>query len=359
MRRVALPFLVLTLALGASRGRPATAEDSPAPRWVLDVAPAKTVVAVLECEVPTPPSGPLTVLAPVPPTTDGQRVLDATFRPDATTVADTLGGNSMFCAVWKAAPKTKDRPKRIPVVWQVRVELHTRRLRALDDGETAPAGKPRVLDAADRKRCTSPTSRHDFLAPSFIEWTKARSLGRTKGERDLDFARRAFLEIRRSTTYSYPPPSIDRIATHVCRDGTSDCSGLNSLFVALLRSQGVPARVLVGRWATSTVADGTLRGVPYRQTHVKAEFWADGLGWVPVDAGLDIPYTSDEAALANFGQDAGDFVVFHSGSDLRVEVPTRPGTPIDLLGLQQPWAFPLPSGDRTFDEAAWSVFERR
>lgn len=359
MARLAFVLLCAVLPLVGSVPRRAAAEEGAPPVWVLEATAARTIVVLLEGDVPTPSSGALTVLAPVPPSTEGQLVLDTGFRPDATVVTDSLGGNAMFCAVWKPAPKAKDRPRQTPIVWQARLELRSRRLRLLPEGEPPPAGTPRALDAAERRRWTASTSRHDFSAPAFGEWTKAQALVRTKGERDLDYARRAFLGVRKATTYAYPPPAIERRATEVCRDGTSDCSGLNGLLVALLRSQGVPARTLVGRWATSARADGTLRGVPYRQTHVKAEFWAERLGWVPVDAGLDVAYTGDQAALLQFGQDAGDFVVMQLGSDLRVEVPTRPGSPVDLPTLQGPWAFPLPPGNRALDEATWSVFERR
>ena len=46
-------------------------------------------------------------------------------------------------------------------------------------------------------------------------------------------------------------PGRDLHATYVCKDGQSDCGGLSCAMVAVLRANGVPARLLQGRWAQS------------------------------------------------------------------------------------------------------------
>jgi transglutaminase-like putative cysteine protease len=52
-----------------------------------------------------------------------------------------------------------------------------------------------------------------------------------------------------------------------------ECGDYSALFVALCRAAGIPARPVVGRWATSEAIDW----------HVWAEFHLPGYGWVPVD----------------------------------------------------------------------------
>jgi transglutaminase/protease-like cytokinesis protein 3 len=55
-----------------------------------------------------------------------------------------------------------------------------------------------------------------------------------------------------------------------------DCGGYSTLFVALARASGIPARVVVGGWASSSTKE-------YKNWHVWAEFYLEKIGWIPVD----------------------------------------------------------------------------
>ena len=55
--------------------------------------------------------------------------------------------------------------------------------------------------------------------------------------------------------------------------GEGECGDFAALFIALSRAKGIPARPVVGYWAISGI----------NQTHVWAEFYLEGLGWIPVD----------------------------------------------------------------------------
>src|SRR6185503_14524617 len=64
------------------------------------------------------------------------------------------------------------------------------------------------------------------------------------------------------------------------------CADLNALFVALARAQGIPARDVYGiRVADSALGYKSLgkSGDITRAQHCRAEFYLDGLGWIPVD----------------------------------------------------------------------------
>lgn len=65
------------------------------------------------------------------------------------------------------------------------------------------------------------------------------------------------------------------------------CADLNALFVALVRAQGIPARDVYGiRVGASALGYGSLGkggGVITKAQHCRAEFHAQGLGWVPAD----------------------------------------------------------------------------
>jgi transglutaminase-like putative cysteine protease len=65
------------------------------------------------------------------------------------------------------------------------------------------------------------------------------------------------------------------------------CADLNGLFVGLCRSLGMPARDVYGiRVASSAYGYkslGASTAVISKSQHCRAEFFADGIGWVPVD----------------------------------------------------------------------------
>ena len=64
------------------------------------------------------------------------------------------------------------------------------------------------------------------------------------------------------------------------------CADLNALFVALTRAQGIPARDVYGvRVADSALGYKSLgkSGDITKAQHCRAEFYLEGLGWIPVD----------------------------------------------------------------------------
>jgi transglutaminase-like putative cysteine protease len=65
------------------------------------------------------------------------------------------------------------------------------------------------------------------------------------------------------------------------------CGDLNALFVGLARSVGVPARDVYGLRVAPSVHGYRSLGVSSptvtRAQHCRAEFFAEGRGWVPVD----------------------------------------------------------------------------
>ena len=59
--------------------------------------------------------------------------------------------------------------------------------------------------------------------------------------------------------------------------------------------------------------------VKYYQQHVRAEFYAAGVGWVPVDLASAVERDPSPAGLRFFGHDRGDFLVLHIDPILRVD----------------------------------------
>lgn len=184
-------------------------------------------------------------------------------------------------------------------IWSMRLELRGRTLKDGAGTEPVPA-----LPVAERAAALASNSISDWTSEVFQKGIDRVGWRPRDGEHHVAFARRVLREVR-SLKYGYAP-ELDRCASGVLTTGVSDCGGLGGLTVATLRAAGIPARLLVGRWAKSAVATDTLEGLPYRQWHVKLEFHVDGIGWIPADAsvGMDDP-------AAWFGVQNADFVVMH------------------------------------------------
>jgi transglutaminase-like putative cysteine protease len=89
-------------------------------------------------------------------------------------------------------------------------------------------------------------------------------------------------------------------AKFALENGYGECGDYSALFTALCRAAGIPARTVVGRWATSSPSDW----------HVWAEFYLQGYGWLPVD-----PTVADGngTGRAYFGNLDNKRLILHKG----------------------------------------------
>jgi transglutaminase-like putative cysteine protease len=144
----------------------------------------------------------------------------------------------------------------------------------------------------------------DYNAPAFQQWLTANGLRKKSGEGDIDFAWRAFSFIKARYFYHFDPKQ-DRAASKLCQTDNSDCGGLSGLFISALRANGVPARNLTGRVALT--AGSNDQG----QHHVEADFFADGIGWVPVNI-APAAGNAKRSPYMDFARFNGDFLAFHA-----------------------------------------------
>jgi hypothetical protein len=182
-------------------------------------------------------------------------------------------------------------------------------------GEKPPRVAP--LPPETKQFFLAPSETLDFKSKEFQKWLEARALRRAARESDFEFAQRVFLQISKAFTYQWPVPH-DGKASSTCRAARGDCGCVSAVFVSALRAGGIPARALVGRWATSQVPPRKPGEQPDYQTHVKAEFFAEGIGWVPVDPTQALSDKSP-TGLRFFGHDPGDFLVQHVDFDVLVD----------------------------------------
>lgn len=254
----------------------------------------------------------------------------------------------------RARIPVKDAQAASDMTWVVktRAELYSRRLVARQSLASPP--KPARLTVREHQLFLRRSREFDYDQQACQDWIASKGLKRQQAEGEVAFARRVFQFIARNFGYEYLGRQ-DRAASHVAAVGKSDCGGLAVLFATVLRSQGVPARTLAGRWALSAKPGERVGAIEYFQEHVKAEFFANGVGWVPVDLSSAVLHDKSPEKLDFFAADRGDFLTLHFDSDLAVDTLHFGVRTLNLLQRATYWA----SGTGTLKDAVmrenWQV----
>jgi transglutaminase-like putative cysteine protease len=219
--------------------------------------------------------------------------------------------------------------------------LEVRSRFATCDRATNLAAKPgrQRLDEASRKLYTGPT---ELIPTDGI--VKATAVKATKGaETDVEKAR-AIYEWIVENTYRDPKTRGCGVGDikFMLESGNlgGKCADLNALFVGMARSVGVPARDLYGvRTADSKLGYKSLgkSGDITKAQHCRADFYANGYGWVAADPAdvrkviLEEPpgkLAIDDPRVVSarkrlFGSWEGNWLAYNYGHDLALPGATR------------------------------------
>lgn len=127
------------------------------------------------------------------------------------------------------------------------------------------------------QRYTESMPRSDYLAPGFPEFLQTSGLQRREGEGNFDFAKRVYDwmqgHIQYDASLPYPKSALETI-----QNGRAECGRQTELVTAILRANGIPTKGYFGVVALNPP------GKPAETaTHVWADFWEPGIGWVPID----------------------------------------------------------------------------
>ena len=174
-------------------------------------------------------------------------------------------------------------------------------------------------------------------------------LKRHKGETDMAFARRAFAFIKHHF----------HINGHAAAHGLAGlrCGqvGLRRPVVGFARRCG-PTESRPGCWAAAGRPRKSRASATsdYGQWHVKSEFFAHGVGWVPVDVSGAVG-DSRGGDFVLFGNDRGDFIAMAAGQDLLLDsfVSGKQNTPL-FQGVVYWWRGSGADRNYRFDEL-WTV----
>ena len=253
--------------------------------------------------------------APVIPDTDRQRVLDFRLKaPDGVTFAHDAGHGNL---VLHFAEEALSSPAEFALTYVV---------------ETRSDERP--LDAA----CVADLSNPHAFAPWLAaEQHVAVDDDTAKLARDLvgdetnilEQARILYRYVTGHMQYDAAQQSWVGSSTHALTCSVGNCNDIHALFISLARSIGIPARLVLGQ-ALEPPPPGEevceLCGY-----HCWADFFAPGLGWVPVDASCACKYGKTDL----FGTLELNHIAWSVGRDL-VLTPPQKGDP--LLYFAGPYA---------------------
>ena len=224
----------------------------------------RTFEVVTRVEIAAP-AGPVMVWVPLPLSqdTDWFQTLENSVTGNFTVNNDVIEPNYR-AAIGAALFKPSESQR----VFEV-----TSRFRTRDRKVELKPGAGMLASAAEQAVYLKPT---EFMPTDGI--VRETALKATRGARtDLDKAR---------AIYDWTVENTERNAMLESNNLSGKCADLNSLFVAMARAVGVPARDVYGvRVADSKRGYKSLgkAGDITKAQHCRAEFYAQNIGWIPVD----------------------------------------------------------------------------
>ncbi len=110
---------------------------------------------------------------------------------------------------------------------------------------------------------------------------------------------------------------------YACDAKKGNCTDFHSLFIAMARSQGIPARFEIGFPLPPDKHSAEIAGY-----HCWSDFWIDGKGWIPVD--ISEAWKHQEKRDYFFGSHDVNRMQFSTGRDLRLNPPQQ-GKPLNYF----------------------------
>lgn len=112
-------------------------------------------------------------------------------------------------------------------------------------------------------------------------------------------------------------------AVWACNAKHGNCTDFHSLFIAMARASGIPARFEIGFPLPAKAHEGAISGY-----HCWAEFYTDRIGWIPIDASE--AWKDPAKRDYFFGATDANRVMFSLGRDIRLN-PPQAGDPLNYF----------------------------
>ncbi len=159
------------------------------------------------------------------------------------------------------------------------------------------------------------------LNAKIAELAKEQTAGATE---PIEKARRIYTYVASTMRYDKSGEGWGRgDEMWACDSKRGNCTDFHSVLIGMMRSSGIPARFEIGIPLPEGKIEGDIAGY-----HCWAEFYVDGLGWVPVDASE----ASKNPAKRDyfFGAVDADRVRFSYGRDIRLSAEQK-GEPLNFF----------------------------
>jgi len=297
--------LGILLALGAFVWTASSADTTPAADSWKDFARYEFEYRVKLAGI-APEGSKIAVWIPYPAENESQRIIDSKIESPLPWKLHTEKrfGNRMVYAEGKMPAGDAD------IVMRLQVDRSPYR--------GVPLGAKRLGGARDPKLFEGP----DKLVPLQGEITEIAAK-QSEGIASKDAKIRAFYDyVYETMTYNKDGTGWGRgDAIWACTNKRGNCTDFHSLLIAMARSQGIPARFLIG-FPIPDDAEGEIGGY-----HCWAELYDEKRGWIPVDAS-----EAKKKGLkdAYFGVLPNNRIEFSLGRDLVLDPPQH-GDPLNYF----------------------------
>jgi transglutaminase-like putative cysteine protease len=164
----------------------------------------------------------------------------------------------------------------------------------------------------------------DRLVPlndTFAQLAKEHTVGATT---PLDKARHIYDYVVSTMRYDKTGEGWGRgDAVWACTSKRGNCTDFHSVLIGMLRASGIPARFEIGFPLPEGKSEGDIPGY-----HCWAEFYIDGMGWIPVDASEAWKNAAKHDYF--FGAHDDNRVFFSYGRDIHLS-PEQKGDPLNYF----------------------------
>jgi transglutaminase-like putative cysteine protease len=222
----------------------------------------------------------------------------------------------------------------------------------------------RPASASHKATPLSPAERARWLAPDRMvplddtirKWA-GEVVSQTHAHTDVEMARAIYNHVVATVKYDKTGKGWGRgDIYYACDARRGNCTDFHAIFIGYARAMGIPARFSIGFPLPTERGQGAIAGY-----HCWAEFYATGIGWIPVDASEAAKDPSKREYF--FGAHDENRVEFTRGRDLKL-APPQAGDPLNYFVYPYAEADgkPVDNVERTFtwkDQAAPQQSARR
>lgn len=163
-----------------------------------------------------------------------------------------------------------------------------------------------------------------------VETTAAEITSKSKAfddsKTEVNLAKDIYNFVNLYISYDTNPLYANKGALSAIKTAKGVCEEYASLFTALSRTVGIPARVVTGYWLSEPLKTGVWNDISDKG-HAWAEFYLPKVGWIPVEPTYFLTVngvrTPDKEHFANINSDEIHLLNSYRGNDIKKEASIR------------------------------------